>query len=64
MEEITVFSLKEKMQTLWNEFSENHSTYEDKGTKAAAARARKAIQELKKQITLYKKLNMEHVKAS
>ena len=60
----TVFELKAEMENLWKEFSENHTIYETKGTKAAAGRARKAIGELKKLVTAYKKLNMEHVKGS
>ena len=45
----TVFEIKNEMETLWKDFSENHAIYEEKGNKAAAARARKAINELKKQ---------------
>jgi len=46
--------LFEKMQTLWNEFEEEH-----KGTtKAAAGRARKAIGELKKLVTDYRKASV------
>lgn len=63
MEETNVFTLKAKMESLWNEFSENHDVYAEKSTKAAAARARKAINELKKLVTEYKKLNMDHVKS-
>ena len=42
-----VFEIKAEMENLWKEFSENHAIYEEKGNKAAAARARKAINELK-----------------
>ena len=36
----TVFEIKNEMETLWKDFSENHAIYEEKGNKAAAARAR------------------------
>ena len=52
------------MKALWVEFETNHSVYAEKGTKSAAARARKAINELKKHVTNYKKASVEAVKAS
>lgn len=61
--ENTVFGIKNEMETLWKDFSENHAIYEEKGNKAAAGRARKAINELKKHVTAYKKASVEHVKA-
>ena len=51
------------METLWKDFSENHAIYEEKGNKAAAARARKAINELKKHVTGYKKASVEQIKS-
>ena len=62
--EKTVFEIKTELETLWKEFDENHSIYQDKGNKAAAGRARKAINEIKKHVTAYKKASVEHVKAS
>lgn len=59
----TVFEIKNEMETLWKDFSENHAIYEEKGNKAAAARARKAINELKKHVTVYKKASVEQIKA-
>jgi len=59
----TVFEIKTAMENLWKEFSENHAIYETKGNKAAAGRARKAINELKKHVTSYKKASVEHVKS-
>jgi|APSaa5957512493_1039668.scaffolds.fasta_scaffold05306_2 hypothetical protein len=50
------------MQELWEQFSENHAVFAAKGTKAAAARARKAINNLKKLITPYKKQSVEDCK--
>lgn len=61
--EKTVFEMYTEIELLWKEFSENHAIYADKGNKAAAARARKAINELKKHITNYKKASMDSVKA-
>jgi len=39
------------MKTLWGNFEENHNTFTDKGNKAAATRARKAVGEIKKLVT-------------
>lgn len=50
------------MKTLWDTFEANHNEYGTKKNKAAAARARKAINELKKHVTAYKKASMEEVK--
>jgi hypothetical protein len=62
--EKTVFEIKTELDTLWKEFTENHSIYEVKGNKAAAGRARKAINEIKKHVTAYKKASVDHVKAT
>ena len=62
--ETTVFETFKAMEALWKEFSENHAVYETKSNKAAAGRARKAINELKKHVTAYKKASVEHAKAS
>jgi len=62
--EKTVFEIKTELETLWKEFDENHSIFQDKGNKAAAARARKAINEIKKHVTAYKKASVDQVKAS
>jgi len=59
----SVFDIKSDLDTLWAEFTENHQIYADKGNKAAAARARKAINEIKKHVTGYKKASVEQVKA-
>jgi len=61
--EKTVFDIKADLDTLWTDFNDNHVIYSDKGNKAAAARARKAINEIKKHVTAYKKASVEHVKA-
>ena len=62
--EKTVFESFADIEALWNEFSENHKKYEEKGNKAAAGRARKAINELKKHVTGYKKASVEHAKSN
>ena len=51
-----------KMETYWNEFNENHSKFTDKGNKAAATRARKAVGELKKLVTDYRKASVTESK--
>ena len=61
--EKTVFEIKTDLDALWSEFADNHAIFADKGNKAAAARARKAINEIKKHVTAYKKASMEQVKA-
>ena len=52
------------MKTLWEAFEENHSTFTDKGNKAAATRDRKAIGELKKLVTGYRKESVIESKRS
>lgn len=44
-----------EMETLWNDFKDNHAKFVDKGTKTAATRARKAVGEFKKLVTEYRK---------
>ena len=51
-----------RMETHWNEFNENHSKFTDKGNKAAATRARKAVGELKKLVTEYRKASVTESK--
>lgn len=62
--EQTVFEIKTALDNLWKEFNDNHAIYETKGNKAAAGRARKAINEIKKHVTAYKKASVEHVKTT
>jgi hypothetical protein len=50
------------MQTLWNDFADNHSKFVDKGNKTAATRARKTIGELKKLVTDYRKESVNECK--
>jgi hypothetical protein len=51
-----------QMETQWNEFNENHSKFTEKGNKAAATRARKAVGELKKLVTAYRKASVTESK--
>jgi hypothetical protein len=64
MENKTCFEIKADLDSLWLEFNDNHAIFADKGNKAAAARARKAINEIKKHVTGYKKASMEQVKSA
>ena len=52
------------MKTLWESFEDNNSTFTDKGNKSAATRARKAIGELKKLVTGYRKESVIESKRS
>ena len=44
-----------EISNLFEEFRANHETYTEKGNKAAGGRARKAIGEIKKLVTEYRK---------
>ena len=45
----------EQLKELWERFSDNHSIFSEKGNKSAGGRARKAIGEIKKLVTEYRK---------
>ena len=51
-------TLYETMNNLWEEFQENHRTFTEKGNKAAGGRARKAVGEVKKLVTDYRKASV------
>lgn len=51
-----------QMQDQWTEFAENHEKFIDKGNRAAATRARKAVGELKKLVTEYRKQSVTESK--
>ena len=53
-----------RMEGLWTEFQDNHSKFTEKGNKAAATRARKAVGELKKLVTEYRKASVAESKRS
>ena len=44
-----------EISNYFDEFKANHETFNEKGNKAAAGRARKAIGEIKKLVTEYRK---------
>jgi hypothetical protein len=62
MDNKTVFEIYTEMEVLWESFKANHAIYAEKENKSAAGRARKAINELKKHVTAYKKASVESTK--
>ena len=50
------------LKTLWEDYEANHSKFEEKSNKAAGARARKALGEIKKLVTDYRKASVEESK--
>ena len=54
--------LYETMNNLWEEFQTNHRTFTEKGNKAAGGRARKAVGEVKKLVTDYRKASVNESK--
>ena len=55
--------LYDTLNNLWEEFQENHRKFTDKGNKSAGTRARKAIGEVKKLVTEYRKASVEESKS-
>ena len=58
----TTNELYETLNSLWEDFQENHRTFTDKGNKAAGGRARKAVGEVKKLVTDYRKASVTESK--
>ena len=54
--------LYETLNNLWEDFQENHRSFTEKGNKAAGGRARKAIGEVKKLVTDYRKASVSESK--
>ena len=54
--------LFESMKELWQTFEENHISFKEKGNKAAGGRARKAVGEIKKLVTDYRKASVSDTK--
>ena len=54
--------LYETMNNLWEKFQTNHRTFTEKGNKAAGGRARKAVGEVKKLVTDYRKASVTESK--
>jgi hypothetical protein len=59
----TTDELYETLNNLWEEFQENHRTFTEKGNKAAGGRARKAVGEVKKLVTDYRKASVDESKS-
>ena len=55
--------LYETLNNLWEDFQENHRTFTEKGNKAAGGRARKAVGEVKKLVTDYRKASVTESKS-
>jgi len=51
-------SIYNEIKDLWDVFEENHAPHSEKGNKAAGGRARKAIGEIKKLVTEYRKASV------
>tara|TARA_Y100000034_G_C6842501_1_gene381296 strand:+ start:54 stop:236 length:183 start_codon:yes stop_codon:yes gene_type:complete len=56
-------SLYNKLNELWEQFQENHRSFESKGNKAAGGRARKSLGEIKKLVTDYRKISVAESKS-
>tara|TARA_Y100001963_G_C6740640_1_gene428773 strand:- start:1183 stop:1365 length:183 start_codon:yes stop_codon:yes gene_type:complete len=54
--------LYEQIESAFNDFKENHSTFSEKGNKAAGGRARKAIGSIKKLVTAYRQASVAESK--
>ena len=52
-----------EIKKLWEDFEANHESFDEKGNKAAGARARKAIGGIKKLVTDYRKASVEDSKS-
>ena len=55
--------LYEQIEAAFEDFQENHKKFVNKGTKAAGGRARKAIGEIKKLVTDYRKASVSESKS-
>ena len=55
--------LYEQIEELFEDFQHNHKTFSEKGNKAAGGRARKAIGEIKKLVTDYRKASISESKS-
>ena len=51
-----------ELNELWEQFQENHRSFDEKGNKAAAGRARKAIGGIKKLVTEYRQASVSESK--
>ena len=53
----------DELVEFWEQFQENHRNFDEKGNKAAAARARKAIGNIKKLVTGYRQASVTESKS-
>ena len=51
-----------ELNELWEQFQENHRSFDEKGNKAAAGRARKAIGGIKKLVTEYRQASVDETR--
>ena len=51
-----------ELNELWEQFQENHRSFDEKGNKAAAGRARKAIGGIKKLVTEYRQASVNETR--
>ena len=58
----TLQQITERITALYMDFDANHKAYIETGNKAAGGRARKALGEIKKLITGYRKASVEQSK--
>ena len=58
----TTTELYETLNNLWEDFQTNHRAFTEKGNKAAGGRARKAVGEVKKLVTDYRKASVSESK--
>jgi len=58
----TTNELYDTLNNLWEDFQENHKTFTEKGNKSAGSRARKAVGEVKKLVTDYRKASVSESK--
>ena len=58
----TAKELHAKIKEHYEEFNKNHEIHAEKGNKAAGGRARKAIGEIKKLVTEYRKASVAESK--
>ena len=55
-------NLYNELNNLWEDFQENHRSFDEKGNKAAAGRARKAIGSIKKLVTEYRQASVDETR--
>jgi hypothetical protein len=59
---MTSNEIYEIMESHWNTFKENHDRFNEKGVKAAAVRARKSINEIRKLSSKYRSTQLAETK--